>query len=102
MRAVLGEMISQTQSGTVSIQFVVGSSGRRDLRHPARSGTSIFLPNLTSGSYKIHHPPGPPRPPWKGLPISCVKDDPASACFGDGLACVKISPPSNSAVTLSG
>ena len=47
---------------------VLGSSGIRSRRQPERSGTRTSSSRCSSGSSRIHHPRGSPRPNWKGLP----------------------------------
>ena len=44
-----------------------GRTGMRSRRQPARSGTSTSEPRCSSGSSRIHQPPGPPRPLSKGV-----------------------------------
>ena len=57
------ESTSHTQSGARENQLSSGRRGSFSFRQPARSGTSICSPSFSSGSNKIHHPPGPPPSP---------------------------------------
>ena len=67
---VPGLRTSQTQSGARSNQGASGQVGIRSRRQPARSGTSTSGPRCSSGSSRIHQPPGPPRPLSNGPPSS--------------------------------
>ena len=56
----------------------------RSRRQPARSGTRISSPRCSSGSLRIHQPPGPSRPRWNGGLSSPPRTELAIVCAGAG------------------
>src|SRR5258707_15535006 len=81
-----GDRISHTQSGDRVRNGSLGEGGLGNLvrLHPARSGTRMSFSKCNSISSKIHHPPGPPFPRKKGLPMSVVRTEAACACANAG------------------
>ena len=74
IRRVDGESTSHAQSGARVKYAVSGGSGIRSRRQPPRSGTTMPSRRCGSGSLRIHQPPGPSRPRWKGGLSSPPKD----------------------------
>ena len=86
VRPVDGETISQTQSGAAVKKATFGNTGSRSRRQPAPSGTRTSFPRWSSGSRRIHQPPGAgggPGGPWKDPATSLPSTVAAYAC---GLA----------------
>ena len=100
-----GETISQAQSGGSASAAASGMAGSRSRRQPARSGTRTSSPKCSSGSSRIHQPPGavepsggPPKVPMSAKPI--IEDARVWGNAGRGL--VKSSPSIISATRWSG
>ena len=61
-----GDCTSHTQSGASEKYASSGRCGSRSRRQAAISGTSTSAAKCSSGSKRMRHPPGPPRPRSNG------------------------------------
>ena len=64
---LFGSVVSVGPEDLLAIGLTAAGSGKRSRFHPAMPGTTIWSgSSTTSGSMRIHQPPGPPRPRPKG------------------------------------
>ena len=74
----------------------------RSRRQPVTSGTTTSSPKCSSGSWRIHQPPGPARPRSNAGPSANLRCDFASAASGAGRGLTYSRPATISATRCAG